>query len=119
MEDFKTIFAKLRMNLSSLKKGIVVKKDTGKVYYLETNIEYRDKPMFFGAVVIHKSYVSYHLIPVYTNPALLKGISPELKKRMQGKSCFNFKKVNEKLFKEIGELTKKGYASFKKQGFIK
>jgi hypothetical protein len=39
-------------------------------------------------------------------PELLKNISPELKKRMQGKSCFNFKKVEPDLFKELKELTR-------------
>ena len=38
-------------------------------------------------------------------PELLKGISPELKKHMQGKSCFNFKKVEPDLFKELADLT--------------
>jgi hypothetical protein len=42
-----------------------------------------------------KSYVSFHLIPVYMFPDLLKGLSPALEKRMQGKSCFNFKTVRE------------------------
>lgn len=45
-------------------------------------------------------------------PELLNGISPELKKRMQGKSCFNFKKVEPELFKELAELTKKGAERF-------
>jgi predicted nucleotide-binding protein (sugar kinase/HSP70/actin superfamily) len=39
-------------------------------------------------------------------PELLKGMSPELKKHMQGKSCFNFKKVEPDLFKELKELTR-------------
>jgi hypothetical protein len=30
-------------------------------------------------------------MPLYMNPALTKTISPPLKKRMQGKTCFNFK----------------------------
>ena len=45
-------------------------------------------------------------MPVYMFPELLKGMSPELKKHMQGKSCFNFKKVEPDLFKELKELTR-------------
>jgi len=39
-------------------------------------------------------------------------MSPELKRRMQGKSCFNFKTVDEKLFKELAKLTKAGAKRF-------
>jgi len=55
---------------------------------------------------------------VYACPQLLKGMSPELKKRMQGKSCFNFKEVDEKLFKELDKLTKAGAARFSDAKFI-
>jgi len=47
--------------------------------------------MWFGAVKLGKVYVSYHLMPLYMNPSLVKTISPQLRKHMQGKSCFNFK----------------------------
>jgi hypothetical protein len=49
-----------------------------------------------GSVRVGKAYVSVHLLPLYMNPALNRNISPELKKRMQGKACFNFKTVPEK-----------------------
>ena len=41
-----------------------------------------------------------------------------LKKRMQGKACFNFKTVDPNLFKALDRLTKEGYACFKKIGYI-
>ena len=47
--------------------------------------------MFFGSVRLGKAYVSYHLMPLYMRPALTSLVSPVLKKRMQGKTCFNFK----------------------------
>lgn len=74
--------------------------------------------MFFGAASISKNYVSYYLMPVYADPSLLDDISPELKKRMQGKSCFNFKTKDAALFKELKALTKKGYQSYVKGGWI-
>ena len=55
---------------------------------------------------------------VYACPELLQSMSPELKKRMQGKSCFNFKEVDEKLFKELATLTKAGAAKFNDERFI-
>lgn len=62
--------------------------------------------MWFGGVREGKAYVSYHLMPVYTHPALDAKISPALRKRMQGKSCFNFKTADEALFEELAALTK-------------
>jgi len=37
---------------------------------------------------------------------------------MQGKSCFNFREVDEKLFKELAKLTKAGAAKFTDERFI-
>ena len=65
-----------------------------------------------------KAYVSYHLMGLYYNDALNKTIPKELKARMQGKTCFNFKKVDEKLFEELDQLTGKSIADFKKMGFV-
>ena len=78
----------------------------------------KGREVWFGAARIGKRYVSYHLMPVYVFPDLLNGISPELKKRMQGKSCFNFTHVDEKLFLELGDLTERGYERYKKAGYI-
>jgi hypothetical protein len=57
-------------------------------------------------------------MPVYVKPELLSGMSPGLKKRMQGKSCFNFTTVDEPLFKELKALTKAGFVSYQHQGFV-
>ena len=52
-------------------------------------------------------------MPVYVDPKLLGAVSPELKKRMQGKSCFNFKEVDKKILGELSDLTKKGFEFYK------
>ncbi len=57
-------------------------------------------------------------MPVYLKPELLAGLSPELKARMQGKSCFNFTQVDKPLFKQLAALTKAGFASYKEQGLV-
>jgi hypothetical protein len=118
MEE-KENFEKLRKVLSSLDKGLEIKKDEPDYYYLNTNTQVKNKDMFFGAVQIRKSYVAYHLYPVYTNPELLDGISDSLKKRMQGKSCFNFKKeITEEQLNGINELTQASYKKFIENGYI-
>jgi hypothetical protein len=70
--------------------------------------------IWFGGVDIRKNYVSFHFIPVYAMPALVKTLSPSLKKRMQGKGCFNFTAIEPAHVKELKALTKTGY-----DGFIK
>ena len=71
------------------------------------------RPLFVAAVQIRKNYVSYHLLPVYAAPQLLKSMSPGLKKRMQGKSCFNFTSIEPDQVKELSALTKAGIAAFR------
>jgi hypothetical protein len=70
------------------------------------------EPMWFGGVKAGKAYVSYHLMPVYTHPALAASISPALKKRMQGKSCFNFQAADPALFEELEALTREAAALY-------
>ena len=58
--------------------------------------------MYFGSVRAGKAYVSFHLMPLYMCPALKGGMSPALRKRMQGKTCFNFKTGPEPRLTEAG-----------------
>jgi hypothetical protein len=74
--------------------------------------------MYFGSAAIKKNYVSYYLMPVYVHPELMEGVSDQLRKRMQGKSCFNFKAVDEEALAELRELTAKGFAAFQKDGLV-
>ena len=107
MPDTTEVFTALAGILRKHAKGLVAKVDTAEHLYLDVPAsDPKKKPEFFGAAQIKKSYVSYHLMPVYTDPTLLDGLSPELRARMQGKSCFNFKTVEPKLFKELDALTK-------------
>jgi hypothetical protein len=83
-----------------------LKEGTPGYYYLETaTAEYRRKPLMFGAVRWGKSYVSYHLMVLYGFPELVAKLSPALRKRMQGKSCFNFAAADEPLFAELERVT--------------
>ena len=76
------------------------------------------REVWFGGVQMRKKYVSFHLMPVYVFPDLLDDASTELKKRMQGKSCFNFTRMDQGLFHELSQLTDKGYHRFVEAGLI-
>jgi hypothetical protein len=75
------------------------------------------RPLFCGCVRKGKADVSYHLMAVYAPPDLLKDLSPELRKRMQGKSCFTFTTIDPAQVKELEALTKKSAAAFNKKSF--
>ena len=105
--DFPLVFEQLRSILKPYAKNLTITADTSNGYSLDGPYsEKYQKPLFFGAAQIKKNYVSFYLMPVYIFPDLLKDMSPELKKHMQGKSCFNFKKVEPELFKELKQLTR-------------
>jgi len=119
MHDLTKVFVELKAILQPYADRLDVKKDMENEFYLDTFFIQKNKlPLFFAAAKIQKHYVSYYLMPVYVDPGLLEGISPGLKKRMQGKSCFNFKQVDPLLFQELAELTRVGFASYQEQGFI-
>ncbi len=103
------VYEALKAIMQPHEEKLVPLVDTEGDYQLNTHLQGPNgKPIWFGGVQIKKNYVSYHLMPVYIHPALLDTISPALKKRMQGKSCFNFKKIEPALFAELAALTKTG-----------
>jgi len=119
MQDSTPVYAALHKVLAPYAARLDTKKDDGTELYVDTkHIQKNKKPLFFGAVQVKKSYVSFHLMPVYVQPELLASVSPALKARMQGKSCFNFSTVEPALFKELATLTQAGYASYQQQGFV-
>ena len=119
MKDFTAVFAELHKIMAPYAAKLDAKKDDATERYVDTrHIQKNKKPLFFGAVQLKKAYVSFHLMPVYLKPELLASASPELKSRMQGKSCFNFSAVEPSLFKELAALIKAGYASYKEQWFV-
>jgi hypothetical protein len=68
---------------------------------------------YFGGVRMTKNYVSFYLMPIYALSGVQDAISPALRKRMQGKSCFNFVGVDEPLFQELAHLTARSAGNFR------
>jgi hypothetical protein len=118
-DDFEGTFKQLKEIFRPYAAKLHVVHDTDTNYYLDMHHVMKNKQrVFFGGVRTGKGYVSFHLMPVYASAELLKTISPELKKRMQGKSCFNFKTPDEKLFKELAKLTRAGFKLFHDPEFL-
>ncbi len=117
--SFADVFASLKDILKKYAGDLNCVRDIPGDYYLDTRHKMRNKkPLFFGAVQIKKNYVSYHLMPIYVFPELLQKLTPGLKRRMQGKSCFNFKSPDIELFKEIASLTNAGFMRYKEAGYV-
>ena len=117
--DFSMLFDRLKALLAPYAPSLNVTDDQPGKYSLETGYSEKwKKPLFFGSAVVQKNYVSFYLMPVYMYPDLLEGVSPALKKRMQGKSCFNFKQVDEALLVELKTLTGQGFSRFQREGLI-
>jgi hypothetical protein len=117
--ELKPVYDALIKIMKKYERNLKVSTDN-KVNYSLTGAmsEKFKKELWFGAVQIKKNYVSYHLMPFYMYSDLVKGISPELKKRMQGKSCFNFKEIDKDLFEQLAELTDKSIKTFKQRAMI-
>jgi len=117
--ESEAVFEQLKGILSLYAGELSCVRDEPGEFYLNTKyIMKNKKPLFFGSVQIKKTYVSYHLMPVYVFPELLENISTELKRRMQGKSCFNFKVCDRELFDELAQLTHAGYKRYEAAEYI-
>ncbi len=108
-------FAALRQVLAVHSKRLVVIVDKPGDYQVgsPTMKDRVGRPLYVAGVKTGKNYVSYHLMPVYVRPELLKTLSPRLTKRMQGKSCFNFTTVDADEAKELSAVTKAGISVFR------
>jgi hypothetical protein len=108
-------FTTLRGMLKKRAATLVVTADTPTDFVVahRTKTDRSGRPLFVAAVQVRKRYVAYHLMPVYMMPALLKSLSPDLRKRMQGKACFNFTEIVPAQLRELSRLTKSGIAGFK------
>ena len=105
-------------------KGLVVTAESPAVFDVKGRKaspfpQHKGQPMWLGSVRVGKAYVSYHLTPLYMNPALAKIVSPALKKRMQGKACFNFMQEPEaELLAELSDLTLAAVKDWKTKGWV-
>ena len=52
------------------------------------------KEVYFAGLIIQKSYVGFHFMPVFAEAHLKPVFAPELLELLKGKSCFHFKKLD-------------------------
>lgn len=116
-KDFGELFDRLRKAMEPFGLRLVVTTDEPGNHYVEGGWLWDDGYHgFFGAVRTKKNHVSYHLVPVYAWPDLLETVSPGLRKRMQGKSSFNFTTIDDAQLEELGDLTRRGFERLRDAG---
>jgi hypothetical protein len=107
--DFVEVEARLRAILDPYRDRL----ETGTIY----NREILRRPGgrghdWFAGVLPNKNYISFYMLPIYTWPQLLDGISPALRKRKQGASCFNFSAADDDVFAELAALTERSFRAY-------
>jgi hypothetical protein len=107
---FDTLAALLRPYADRLS----VKIDDERQLYLEESVS-TGKPQMFAAVQAKASYIALHVFPLYVCPALLGSVSATLLSRMQGKSCFNFKTLDQLPETEVADLLQAAFASLEQK----
>ena len=125
--DFDSVFTALRAILQKHASQLEVTQDTAGAYCLEAvpgpatlrawGGKMKRPTIPVAWLNVGKAYVSYHLMGVYDNARLHSSMSRELKSRMQGKTCFNFKSKDDALFAELAKVTEASLAAFRKAGF--
>lgn len=116
---FAEAFEELKQLVQARAGFLELQRDTETEYILTGPMMPRwKKELWFGGVRMGRAYVSLHLMPVYMFPELLKGLSPELLARMQGKSCFNFKRVEPELFAEVDALLARCIERLRAEGIL-
>jgi hypothetical protein len=109
MTEFAPLEARLWAILDPYRDRLV----PGSVYGLSTLTRPGAKAHgFFAGVRVADGHVAFHLMPVYHDPSLLDGTSPALRRRLKGKSTFNFTVVDEGLFAELESLVARAYEAY-------
>src|SRR5262245_12847119 len=107
--DLQPVHDRLKRIFDPYRAKLVVSKDGPGGVYLELP-GYEGKPWgYVGGTRLGKRYVSFYLMGAYDG-SLQASMSPELRKRMQGKTCFNFTKFDEPLFADLEAVTAKAIA---------
>lgn len=112
-----TLFSALRAMLLPHRSSLSVVHDDPEHFYANcARSDAKGKAQFFCAIKVSGRKHLFHFMPVYDFPELIDTISPALKKRMQGKSCFNFDTIEPPLMTELSGLVKQGANRYKVAG---
>ena len=110
--DFPAVAARLRTILEANTDGMKLTDEPNGAAKLE-RLPATSPQDYVAGTRIGKTYVTYYFMPVYALPEMAADMSPDLRRRMHGKGCFNFTRVDETLFAELATLTARGIARYR------
>lgn len=123
-KEFDAVFSELRAILTRHASTLTVSDDVPNRYCLEAPIgpatlkswggKVKRKTIPIAWTEIGKAYVSFHLMGLEAGAG---AISPALKARLQGKTCFNFSHRDAALFEELEAVTAHSIAALRKAGY--
>jgi hypothetical protein len=127
--DLPSLFSRLRALLEQHAGEFSVAEDSASCYCLEAKLgsailsgsrgkRKRLSTVPVALVEVGKTSVSYHLMGMYDCQRLLDGMTKELRARLQGKACFVFRNIDDKVLKELETLTTEGLLAFRKAEFV-
>jgi len=117
--EYLAVYSALRQLLKPYEDDLAVKTDKPGQCYLETrSAGHSGRRLFFAAAKIKKKYVSYYLPVLYMFPELSSTISPGLRKRMQGQSCFNFTELDREILQELEKMTRASFLALKSKALL-
>ena len=128
IQDQESTFQALRALLSTYAEGLTIDEDTPDRFCLvaapgPATLEAwggnaRREAIAVAWVERRKSYVGYHLMGLNGNARLVATLSPALRARMQGKTCFNFRRPDAALFMELGRVTSASLDALRRRRFV-
>jgi hypothetical protein len=74
--------------------------------------------IYFASIMVHKGYVGFYFMPVYTVEGIVKDLKPALLKLLKGKSCFHIKMYDVVVLEQIKEALELGYRCYEKNGWV-
>jgi hypothetical protein len=120
MRDFGGTFAVLKALLDPYAARLHTSQDTPNLYMLDGEyVEEFKRVMPFAGVQIRRSYVTFHLLPVYSHPELLGRVSDGLRRHLHGKSGFNFVRPERELLVELSAMVEAGFLMYERLGWVK
>lgn len=71
-----------------------------------------------ASLVIQKGFVGFYFMPLYLKPALKSKISPALRKRLKGKTCFHINQAGAATEEDVRRAVDLGTQLYRDRGWL-
>ncbi len=122
-KDLKQIYETLKGLLQPYAPPLVPKKEEPGYYDLWSLKDViiagrKRKEVYFGGIILYKTYVGFYYMPVYADEDMKATFSPALLALLKGKSCFHIRRLDETLVEDIRAALQAGYQAYHERGWV-